>query len=504
MSTSTLTIGTAADTSSPRSNNATSTGLVTSCNGVDMPSENRYHCRFPGCAHATFTASSSRCRHEREVHRPATPPPPVVVTEPCLLCLSAFPIAELRAHILSCVADGIVIKADAATTPAVSLPRPLLDDSPFDAFVIWMQQPAATMWSQTLKKKLPSPAATQRHRETLRRLVTICMEICPTLFLNGASFHLGMLLKHEFITALQQYHQTVRARAARDGDDDVVGVGPDVVNKRMLVLRKLVVYFAETLNVTPSSFSVWIPVQESGRHSSLARHRRVKRKVCVDELLNADDLTTIVRCAQQQMDKLRQANYSKALSIKERQLYSKCLYVLLTCVLQGPRPQVLAQMSTTTLHPPLSTYNDSDNWRVLLSGDRLKNGQDWDYTIHSDLSIYLRFHIARILPQSHVGSIWIDERGNSRKEFGDFCSSVVFTFTHKHATPQVLRTAKATANVSRAQSFAEQQTVARVQDHSVATQERYYVLQDLRASQLSMAEDDLRQAKKQRAELLER
>ena len=35
---------------------------------------------------------------------------------------------------------------------------------------------------------------------------------------------------------------------------------------------------------------------------------------------------------------------------------------------------------------------------------------------------------------------------------------------------------------------------------AVATQERYYVLQDLRASQVSMVEEDLRQAKKQRVE----
>ena len=473
--------------------------LVANCNGVDSRADNKYYCRFPGCTHTPFTASFPRCRHEGQAHPPPLPPP--IVNEMCLLCMQRYSPVEMKSHKVDCASNGTL--DESRPMPAVApLPRRLLDhdiDTAFAAFNQWLCMPGATMWSQPLKKSIPpSASALETNRQVLRVLVDLCHTLCPTWFIEQ-TFYPAMLIKKEFVLALHQHHTTVRQRAPRDGDEDMVGIGPHPVNRRNLMLRKLLVYHAETMDISAPTFECWLLLQQTGHQSNKARHKKVKKRVCVDDQLTADDLIKMTRLSMERLDNLRRADFVKALCIDDKQLYSKCLWLLLTCQLQGQRPQVVRQMSTTTLRAPHTAYNDSDSWKLFLDdGDKLKNGRPADYTLHPELSNYMRFYITRVLPIGHLGSIWMTERGTERTDFGDFCNSIVFTFTNKHATPQVLRRAVATKHALVATTFADQRMSARVQDHSVAVAERDYIEAQVDQKRMQMADDDLRAAKRQR------
>lgn len=73
----------------------------------------------------------------------------------------------------------------------------------------------------------------------------------------------------------------------------------------------------------------------------------------------------------------------------------------------------------------------------------------------------------------------MNERGGERREFSDFCSSIIFTFTHKHGTPNVLRKAINTHHAGFMASFGDQRMVARVMDHSVAVAEKFHIHSDV-------------------------
>ena len=81
--------------------------LLANCNGTDSAADNKYYCRYPGCSQPSFTASSSRCRHEQHVHKPPPPPEPAVVTQECPLCAEAVDDKDYRNHVLLCARGGV-------------------------------------------------------------------------------------------------------------------------------------------------------------------------------------------------------------------------------------------------------------------------------------------------------------------------------------------------------------------------------------------------------------
>ena len=442
-----------------------------------LPRPKDYTCeRDPACRSSFSTAFAKR-RHEQNAH------PLQGELTVCATCNTAIAHKLYPAHLVDCAAGRgrVLVREVGNSSSQLGLPLDTaVVDASFEPFIVWLGQPPSSLFSQKVKRSLLQPQHTQRTRTDLRNLARVCYEQCPSSFSSG--FYLGGLVSKPVVDALHAFHTTGRQRAgaAETGEQ---GVGHDVRYRLNLLLVKLIVYLSETAPVSllPTTFESWLAVSEASHHASKKRRLdlRTKHLLSKDEPLpTTDEIVDLLRSTIAEMDRVRRVAYEAAdLSSADRVAYTNALMLASFILLSGPRQQVFRAMTTETVLAPHSNGNETDNFEVRIAGDVLKNQRPELISVPDVLTVQYRFYYARVLPLGYQGAIWRTEYGKPRADFGPPVRKTVHSIIAKRVGPHKLRAALATHHSRSDMTESDRRGLANVMDHSINTQDLYYVEQ---------------------------
>ena len=393
----------------------------------------------------------------------------------------------------------------ATSSPVTSRSAVRLTDEAIDAgvadFLHWLSQPAANRDERGLKN---SRVLTETQRKDqlsqLRRLFYLAEQHFPAAFAQGVS--IAVVVEDAVVQRIQEHLENHRERRARKRFRDNLhdaqggsGLGAGARYKVFLQMKKILVFMSSKnrrqtgLDHGPDQFTSWQRVltlcDDANRERGAEENDRLMFDDRSEDIMTREEQHACLAACSRELQQLRTVPLLQWTRGQHRS-FEAHLVTALFLVLAGPRSQILARMKVdSTLLRPGQPGNQSPpgQFEVQIRSRETKGKKKGALlSVPAEYSDHLAFFIEAFLPAGWTGHVWLQGNGQPRAQFAIFTRLVTQSALGRPINPHQFRHSEVTAR-----NESEGAALAEVQGNSVAVQNRFYRVQQLRAAQQRFA-----------------
>ena len=434
-----------------------------------------------------FYKSGNYNRHIRDQHPDLRPSNSVS----CMRCMDILPSVDaLRLHDLTCAdaspsptssvsppppssdADSIMSSASPSSAalsrpppfPPAIVPVQLTGPLPgTDAgFLQWLTEGHADEGLRIDRATPQAIADISRHLQHLRS------SLLRPLFPEERNFSLQFL---------------IQKNVAQAAIDDLRARGISMERQAQLfgVLRKICFYLVSEqtrltrTTVTARTLPGWAVID--GIFFTANKQRKLHQKDVIAFDPHKEKRLTTAEIKQVMAECLRRINVMQEDMVLNRTAFTKTLIVAVLCCLLGPRQNLLRHLRCDKmLLRPRAPGNDTDEYIFKQSAMTSKTKNPVYLVLPAQLTSAMDCYLSEVLPPDYTGPLFTQRGGDARHEytaiFKEFTGQIVGRVVTAHT---VRHTVATWAEEDESVTPAERASLARVQDHTQATHDSFYV-----------------------------
>jgi hypothetical protein len=373
--------------------------------------------------------------------------------------------------------------APPAKPRTATLTQEAMDDC-IAPFIHWLQtRPLAT------GELRPAASTITQYGQSLRIIMNVAESLIQERAI-GDIFHIGFdyrqLIMHESVTEAIIGRLRLGQRGKPLGHGALYKYGlvlTDVVKIAKSEMERVRgIYVAEPADYYKGAFLIRTLVESHGKKRTFAQRDMALfgPAIAEDGVQVQSDIMTHA-----EMKKVRASCLTGMVSIEgacrgqlppsHKLRWQRFFVTLLFIDLIGPRSQVMAALSTDTVHK-LST----GHYQVRVSSEQSKNGKPVLISVPADLTPRMTFLLTRVLPAGHTGPLFLTRSGAPRTDFGDCTEATTEAFIGRAISPHKFRNSVSTVLNGREDvSDALMRSAAAQMCHTSAVQQAVYVRQRL-------------------------